>query len=96
MDLLELGRSGEFRRHPYQPGWKSDPNGYSRDQLVPVIAALGVKGDHDRINRSLSAMRTCNLVMKCVQGTTDIVGPDLLNLYKRALTEEPEDVGDIH
>ena len=94
-DLLEVGRTGEFRRHPTQGGWISDPDEFSRDQLIPLIAALGVTQDADRIRRSRDALRTCYLVAKCVQGTTDLAGPDLLNHYHRALGEAVDHLGEV-
>jgi hypothetical protein len=55
MDLLEekdrTGRpTGRFRRHPTQTRW-NDPNEMSRDNVFPLIAALGVMGDYDRLTR---------------------------------------------
>jgi len=94
LDLLEVGRTGEFRRHPTQGGWKSDPNSFSRDQLVPLLAAMGVWGDAPRALRSWNAVRPCNVVWKCIQGTSDVVGPDLVNLYKRAMDQMPNEEGD--
>jgi hypothetical protein len=90
MNLLEVGNTGQFRRHPTQPEWRSDPNGFSRDQLIPLIAAMGVKGDTDRIQRSWDAIKPCFVFFRCVQGTNDLVMPDLINLYKRALNQDPE------
>src|SRR5579863_10217442 len=42
MNLLEdPQRPGEFRRHPTQPGFKRDPDAFSRDQIIPLVAAMG-------------------------------------------------------
>jgi hypothetical protein len=94
MDLLESDRTGQFRRHPFQADWRSDPNGFSRDQLIPLIAAIGVYGDTARVQRSWDAIRPCKLIFRCVQGTEDIVMFDLINLYKRALNQAPEESAD--
>src|SRR5260370_26020407 len=49
MNLLEApSRPGEFRRHPTQPGFKSDPDAFSRDQIIPLVASMGVWGDQAR------------------------------------------------
>jgi hypothetical protein len=56
MDQLEQGRTGEFRRHPTQPGW-SDPKEISRDQLIPLIAAMGVQNDFVRLDRFRDRLR---------------------------------------
>jgi hypothetical protein len=95
MNLLEdPGHPGEFRRHPTQPGFRSDPNAFSRDQIVPLVAAMGVWGDQARLKRSWAAKRPCHFVFTCVQGTQDLVGPDLVNLYRRAWGEAPDPNGD--
>ena len=95
MNLLEdPRRPGEFRRHPTQPGFKSDPDAFSRDQIIPLVAAMGVWGDQARLKRSWAAKRPCHFVLTCVQGTQDILGPDLVNLYRRAWGEAPDPNGD--
>jgi hypothetical protein len=95
MDLLEdPKRPGEFRRHPTQPGFKSDPDAFSRDQLIPLVAAMGVMGDLARLKRSWAAKRPCHFIFTCVQGTQDVLGPDLVNLYRRAWGEAPDPSGD--
>jgi hypothetical protein len=50
MDLLEDGKTGRFRRHPTQPKHNS-PEKTSRDQLIPLIAAMGVYRDFLRLDR---------------------------------------------
>ena len=96
MDLLEHPtRRGEFRRHPTQPGFRSDPDAFSRDQITPLVAAMGVWGDQPRLKRSWAAKRPCHGVLTCVQGTQDIVGPDLVNLYRRSWGEPPDSNGDL-
>jgi hypothetical protein len=96
MDLLEHpSRPGEFRRHPTQPGFRSDPDAFSRDQLIPLVAAMGVWGDQARLRRSWAAKRPCHGVFTCVQGTQDLLGPELVNLYRRAWGEAPDRNGDL-
>lgn len=60
MDLLEQGKTGRFRRHPTQTrligegkyrGPINDPITMSRDQVVPLIAAMGVHKDYVRLDR---------------------------------------------
>jgi hypothetical protein len=95
MNLLEdPRRPGEFRRHPTQPGFKSDPDAFSRDQIIPLVAALGVWSDQGRLKRSWAAKRPCHFVLTCVQGTQDVLGPDVVNLYRRARGEPPDPAGD--
>jgi len=96
MNMLEHPtRRGEFRRHPTQPGFRSDPDAFSRDQIIPLVAAMGVWGDVDRVKRSWAAKRPCHGVLTCVQGTQDLIGPDLVNLYRRAWGEAPDPNGDL-
>jgi hypothetical protein len=95
MALLEdPKRPGEFRRHPTQAGFKSDPDAFSRDQVIPLVAAMGVWGDQGRLRSSWAAKRPCHFVLTCVQGTQDVIGPDLVNLYRRAWGEAPDPNGD--
>src|ERR1039457_591777 len=48
MDFLEVDHSGIFRRHPDQ---YNQPQDFSRDQTIPIVAAMGLWGDQDRLNR---------------------------------------------
>jgi hypothetical protein len=50
MDHLEHQKTGRFRRHPTQSPW-SDPDRTSRDQVVPLVAAMGVHNDFERLRR---------------------------------------------
>ena len=105
LNLLEVGTSGEFRRHPTQPKW-SDPKEFSRDQMVPLIAAMGVWGQTARVQRSWNARRSCRYPQllnfplpdvfntKCVQGTPDPVFSDMVNLYRRAMRQQPDALGE--
>jgi hypothetical protein len=57
MDFLEdTQKTGRFRRHPTQPKWK-DPKDISRDQLIPLIAAMGVYKDFVRLDRFRDRVR---------------------------------------
>jgi hypothetical protein len=98
--LLEA-RPGEYRRHPTQvdpgapdPYWKTNPDKSSRDQLTPLIAAMGVWNDQDRLARIWNARRRCYIFEMCVQGTGDIFGPELETLYKRAIGDRPDRTGE--
>jgi len=94
LNLLEIEKSGEFCRHPHQGGWKSNPDDFSRDQLTPLVAAMGLWQQTERLQRSWDALRPCYEILKCVQGTKDLAGPDLVNLFNRAKGREPEEAGD--
>jgi hypothetical protein len=64
IELLEVGKTGDFVRNPKEKKWWSDPKKFSRDQQVPLIAAMGA---WKSINFSLmeplkgmkSALREC-------------------------------------
>lgn len=101
LDLLE-GRPGEFRRHPSQrdpnapdPDWKINPDKCSRDQITPLIAAMGVWDDVARLERLWRARRPCYVQQMCVQGTSDVFGPELETLYRRARSEIPDRTGEL-
>jgi hypothetical protein len=55
---------------------------------------MGVWEDQARLKRSWAAKRPCHFILTCVQGTQDILGPDLVNLYRRAWGEAPDPNGD--
>lgn len=59
LDLMEPGKDGVFYRHPKLPPW-NDPHGkaygYSRDQLEPMVAAMGVWGRTAEIQRLWDAL----------------------------------------
>ena len=59
LNLLELKGDGVFYRHPKLQPWNdafSKEWGTSRDQLVPLIAAMGVYGRQDRLRRLWDAL----------------------------------------
>jgi len=67
MDALEEpGKTGRFRRHPTQTkeigegpfrGRMNDPKTTSRDQLMPLIAAMGMYKDYERLDRFRDKLR---------------------------------------
>lgn len=88
MARLEIGSSGEFRRHPNQ--W-NDPKDLSRDQTVPLVAAMGVHDDRDRLERFYRELRRRNWFAQ----NGDIMGdPVNRNLVRRARNEEPSRLTD--
>lgn len=96
--LLEDGKTGRFRRHPEPSQWWSDTKGFSRDQQVPLVAAMGVLGKREPLERMWNALDTCphlgRIVFKCVQGTKDVAAWDHQNLFRRARGEAPGWAGD--
>lgn len=59
LDLLEPNHDGVFYRHPKLPPW-NDPHGkaygFSRDQMEPLVAAMGVWGKKEEIRRLWDAL----------------------------------------
>lgn len=109
--LLEPQQDGVFYRHPKLPPWNnphSKKHGLSRDQTIPLVAAMGVWGAHDALRRLWNA-----LPQDPVGGTKhtfngdwitafghrlahegDIVGPMTINLFRRAWGENPMESSD--
>ena len=59
MSLLEKDKNGVIYRHPFQERWNQPSDkaaGTSRDQLVPLIAAMGVWGQKERLKRLWRAL----------------------------------------
>jgi len=59
LSMLEPKTDGVFYRHPFQVGYNNPYDkdlGTSRDQLVPIIAAMGVSGKTDAIERLWNAL----------------------------------------
>jgi len=59
--LLEPKRDGVFYRHPKLSPWNNPYDsklGFSRDQMEPLVAAMGVWGKHAEINRLWDALPT--------------------------------------
>lgn len=53
---LEVNESGDWIRSPEPQMFWSDPNRQSRDQVIPLVAYLGIRGDHDRLKRWMRKM----------------------------------------
>lgn len=88
---LEVGKSGEFRRHPNKDQWWSDPQKFSRDQQTPLVAALGALGPREVLDRLWNAFVARG--RKCQNG--DAGGPDHQNLFRRATGyEKVEAIGE--
>jgi hypothetical protein len=102
LKLLDPANDGKFRRHPK---YRADDKdwGFSRDQMTPMVAAMGVWGKTEALRRLWNALpqdplfgtkHTFNGEWKTLWGhklfhTGDIVGPAAINLYRRALGEDP-------
>ncbi len=106
IQLLEPKRDGVFYRNPDLEPWNdpySKEYGFSRDQMVPLVAAMGVWGLTDPLRRLWNALpqdalggtkHTFNGEWKTVFGqntifTGDIVSPATINLFRRAWNEDP-------
>ena len=104
--LLEPAANGVFYRHPKLPPWNNPYDktyGLSRDQMTPLVAAMGVWGMTEQLRRLWNALpqdviggtkHTFNGEWKIVLGqktvfTGDIVGPSTINLFRRAWNEDP-------
>ena len=109
--LLEPAGDGVFYRHPKLPPWNNPYDkeyGFSRDQMTPLVAAMGVWGFTTELRRLWNALpqdvvggtkHTFNGEWKTVLGhrtvfTGDIVGPATINLFRRAWSEDPMTAGD--
>jgi hypothetical protein len=111
INLLEPGHDGVFYRHPKLPPW-NDPYssewGFSRDQMIPLVAAMGIYGLTDEVRRLWNALpqdvvggtkHTYNGRWITVLGqktvyTGDIVVWSTVNLFKRAWGENPSSAQD--
>lgn len=106
LDLLEPAKDGVFYRHPKLPPWNNPydkKHGFSRDQMIPLVATMGVYGMEDRLRRlwnklpqdriggtkhTFNGQLTTVLGVKAVY-TGDIVGPMTINLFRRCWKENP-------
>src|SRR5262249_41675976 len=104
--LLEPNGDGVFYRHPKLAPWNNPHDkqfGLSRDQMVPLVAAMGVWGETDALRRLWNALpqdpvggtkHTFNgdwveiLGQKLIH-TGDIVALSTINLFRRAWGEDP-------
>jgi len=109
--LLEPSGDGVFYRHPKLAPWNdpySKEYGFSRDQMVPLVAAMGFWGFTNELRRLWNALpqdvvggtkHTFNGEWKTVLGyktvfTGDIVGPATINLFRRSWNEDPMPASD--
>lgn len=105
--LLEPNGDGVFRRHPkyspYDKQW-----GFSRDQMIPLVAAMGVWGLTQPLRRLWNALpqdtiggtkHAFNGTWVTVFGqrtiyTGDVVTPGTINLFRRSWQEDPSNASD--
>lgn len=115
--LLEPKSDGIFYRHPKLAPWNNPYDkdyGFSRDQMLPIMAALGVWSQSDAslgepLRRLWNALPQDQLggTKHTFNGswwpsdqygrlvyTGDIVGPATINLYRRALNQDPMKAND--
>jgi hypothetical protein len=106
MDLLEPAKDGVFYRHPKLKPWNNPYDkdfGFSRDQMVPLVASMWMFAMNDRLRRLWNKLpqdpvggtkHTFNGEWKKFLGfnvsySGDIVGPMTINLFRRAWGEDP-------
>jgi hypothetical protein len=109
--LLEPKQDGVFYRHPKLKPWNNPFDktyGFSRDQMIPLVAAMGVWGMVEPLRRLWNALpqdvlggtkHTFNGEWKTVFGqktvfSGDVVGPAAINLFRRAWNEDPMPASD--
>jgi hypothetical protein len=104
--LLEPKNDGVFYRHPKLPPWNNPYDkewGFSRDQMIPLVAAMGVWGLTTELRRLWNALpqdvvggtkHTFNGQWQTLFGhktiyTGDDVKLATINLFRRAWNEDP-------
>jgi hypothetical protein len=109
--LLEPASDGVFYRHPKLPPWNNPYDkqwGFSRDQMIPLVAAMGVWGKTTELRRLWNALpqdviggtkHTFNGEWKTLLGqktvyTGDDVKLATINLFRRAWNEDPMPASD--
>lgn len=109
--LLEPNSDGVFYRHPKLPPWNNPYDkewGFSRDQMIPLIAAMGVWGLHAPLLRLWNALPQDKLggtkhtfngewvpsKQSPLVHTGDPILPATINLYRRGLNQDPMAAGD--
>jgi hypothetical protein len=109
--LLEPAGDGIFYRHPKLPPWNNPYDkafGFSRDQMTPLVAAMGLWGLIEPLRRLWNALpqdpvggvkHTFNgewqtILGKRVAYTGDIVGPASINHFRRSWNEDPSTSSD--
>jgi hypothetical protein len=88
MSLLEINQSGVFRRNPDK---YTEPEDFSRDQSIPIIAAMGLRQDTARLERFWGQTKARNYLAQ----NGDMLGPDGVNLFLRARGVKPGIIGDL-
>jgi len=88
MSLLEIDQSGVFRRNPDK---YSEPKDFSRDQSIPIIAAMGLWGDTTRLERFWERTKVRNYLTQ----NGEMLRPDGVNLFLRARGVKPGIIGDV-
>jgi hypothetical protein len=89
MTKLEIGKTGTFRRNPDK--W-NDPADFTRDQTVPIVAAMGIRNDKLRLQRFYQELRRRNWFAQ-KQGD-EMTTPIYRNLVARARDEAPNSLTD--
>jgi hypothetical protein len=109
--LLEPAGDGIFYRHPKLPPWNNPYDkqwGFSRDQMIPLVAAMGVWGMTSELRRLWNALpqdvlggtkHTFNGEWQTFLGqqtiyTGDDVKLGTINLFRRAWNEDPMPASD--
>jgi hypothetical protein len=104
--LLEPTLNGVFYRHPKLPPWNNPYDktyGFSRDQMIPLVSAMGFSGLIEPLGRLWNALpqdvvggtkHTFNGEWQTVLGqktvfTGDVVGPATINQFRRGWNENP-------
>jgi hypothetical protein len=95
LELLEPNQDGVLYRHPKQPPFNNPHSkewGLSRDQLTPLIAAMGVWGKHDTIRRVWEALPESQLGKHSFNGNYRNAlgqdGADCMSIKKRDCSAE--------
>lgn len=108
LKLLEPGKDGVFYRHPKLPPWNNpydNKYGFTRDQMTPLVAAMGVWNQLAPLSRLWDALpqdafpklkHTFNnndgRPDKKLIYSGDPVDPQTVNLFRRARGEDPTKV----
>lgn len=109
--LLDPRNDGVFYRHPKLPPWNNPYDkdwGFSRDQMIPLVAAMGVWGMNDELRRLWNALpqdpvggtkhtfngRWLTLFGHKTIYTGDDVKGATINLFRRAWDENPMPASD--
>jgi hypothetical protein len=106
LELLEPRQDGIFYRHPKLAPWNNPTDsrfGFSRDQMIPLVAAMGLWGNTEPLRRLWNALpqyplggtkhslngKWIRFLGKNQIHTGDIIGPAVINLFRRAWGEDP-------